>query len=319
MKLDVNPADKFKKSAKSISELSKENTRNRIVKAVLQSKNGINHGVLSKIVGIDRKNLRPYMKDLQAEKVILRGSNRKYYIGENALELLGARLFVHNFVEKVLSPDGNLTLNRSNLFLSRERVDTGLERTIFEFSNKIGAFITYVIIQSLSLSNEQNDRSKLENESYDFYVSDRWIKKYIDIIIPLLPFIFKEELKEHLDLYSGGETLREYVGKLLDYSYKLPILQLDKRLIDQINTSFSRLYPELHSSLEKIRKDLPNDIQELKDHSAYIQMRIASERRCKHCYKKNPPRLLEDNGIKTWTSYFGLKHCIKCHHTIFPK
>jgi hypothetical protein len=328
---DVSGFDTFGQSGKTITELFKENTINKIIRIVLESRDGVEHGVIAKKIGMDRKNLRPYMKKLMEQKLIVRrGKNGKYFIGERALgtDYLALYLFADSFIEKVFGLRDiiiNDSINHSNYsdfrtllphFKDSDELGFELERTILEFSNKIGAFITYVIIQSLDLRNKQRGNFNLENELHDFYLSHRWIRYNIDLILPRLPFFFKESIRD----YMFYDMPREDFGNAwVDYSYELPLLQLNKKQIDRIATAYGNLYPIFYSKMEKIRKELPEEIQEYIDHLEYIRLRIAEEKRCNHYYKKNLPRLIEENGKKIWTTWYDVKHCTRCHHTIYPK
>jgi hypothetical protein len=316
---------RVQQSENSITYLLKEETRRRILQYVLASRSGINHGILSKKVGIDRKNLRPYVKQLQEENLIVRGKDNKYYIRESSLgtNYLATQIFSNNFIESVLESDELLfedVMRFDSKFLFTKYQDNGLERALFEFSNKVGGLITYLIIQSLYPGKKGEKKLHSHGQLYDFFLSNRWIRNYLEMILPSLPFIFKEKVRDHLHFGDDrDDNLDNFYLRILDYSYKVPLLQVDKKFVDEMLVSFTKLYPTFSSQIKRIAERLPKDISDEMNHSAYIKAKIETERKCSHDYKKNPPGIFEFEGRKTKITHWGVKHCSRCHHTIYPK
>lgn len=148
---------------------------------------GISHKILAENVEIDRKVLRKYTKKLiEAHLVRREGKNGKYfptnvskswiYVSADILckrfrdmafpslrkeeeylsTPIGQRKFSYDKPEPLKEVLSEYIVPRK---LTEKIDEIDLERILFDFSNTIGGFITYALIQSLSLSPEITERS----------------------------------------------------------------------------------------------------------------------------------------------------------------
>jgi hypothetical protein len=186
---------------------------------------------------------------------------------------------------------------------------------IFEFVNKLGAYITYILIQALSAENKDlKDLSFLPRDK----ITQDWVSMYINPIIRNLLVALKDCVISELDALVGNEN--EPYRLLLEYEWNKPQFKLEKEVIDEISLAYSRLYPTMYNELERLRLNLPYQIQKYRNHMEYLDMQQKYQNGCKHCYVNNLPRLIESEGNRFWTNYGPLLyHCKKCHHTMHRK
>jgi predicted transcriptional regulator len=236
------------------------------------STTGIGHIELAKMVGLNRKNLTPYTRRLIQKKLIRRESGKqgKYYSTEEAYK--DARLSAHVF-------GGNLTWNllrkRKYFVTNDERLEvtdntvpgwyclnfTGyrhyfepkfreedrLEHFIFEFSNLIGAFLTFVLIQATNPKNNQIISSK-ENVERDELIQD-WIKSAVSSIIPDLVGEFRDSIYQAMGKYQ----LYYEKTRLMKRKFKYSLSRFDSADAEK---AFTRVYPLLGYELKKMITDL---------------------------------------------------------------
>ena len=249
--------------------------KNEILQIIITyfiSQNGINQQNLLKLVSInDRKYLANLLKELVNEdKIRKTGGKRGSYVPKEDFytdPLLDAELFGNDFISKILEPGKYKVLNEDkkwNMLDTKLSYDENgqefknlydvdftlykryyeptfgsndkLEKNIFEFSNMIGAFVTYSIIQSI---NGDNYRNKKEVSQQALIESIRqYMIKCVGNIVPYL------------------------VPKFLGYiQNSFPELQQNKNNFSLLNedkvrailNSFCWLYPLLSYDFEKSR------------------------------------------------------------------
>lgn len=284
---------------------------------------GIGIGNLAKIVGIDRKNIRPYLETLMKKEFIFRnGARGKFFRGRNFFKKsrLSSFILADLFASELLRQENvilaNLKPRFPNLGIEAmlpnfKKEQYGLHRAIFEFSARVGAYITYIIIRALDSQNEYyKDLKYLDSDS----MSTEWVRQSISHIVKDLLFSFKDAVRFHLDTLAGGNN--DHVGALIDFEWKLPQFRLKKEAIDEIILAYGRIYPLMYVGLEKLRNMLPNEIKEYENHLEYVKILQKYQKKCNHDYVANFPRLIEFEGHKFWTTWW-LKHCKRCHHTIY--
>lgn len=251
------------------SEIVKER-KNEIFEIIVTyfiSQKGINQKNLLKLVTInDRKYLAKLLRELVSESMIKKvGGKRGLYIPKDdfyADPLLDAELFGEDFISKILEPGKYKVLNedkKSGMLETKISYDEygqefknlydidftlykryyeptfgpndQLEKNIFEFSNIIGGFITYSIIQSINMDNYRNKEASQQalNES-----ARQYVMKCVGDIVPRLIPKFIEYIQESLP--------------------DLPKTRLlDEKKIRIILNSFCWLYPMLSYNFEKSR------------------------------------------------------------------
>jgi predicted transcriptional regulator len=283
---------------------------------VMNSKKGVHHIELAKKIGIDRKNLTPYMERLIAKKLIRREAGRqgKYFPTEYAYRdtRLSADVFGSKFRSGLLKKDILVTTNKGTeyqippeycidftiyrkYFEPKFTEQDRIERTLFEFSNKIGAFITFTLIQAMSRDNKRLIFSK-ENIARDELIEE-WIKNAILAIIPALAWEFKHAVYKSLDKYP-----KNYKSKVKFMSRK-PRFLFSKNDSQHLSNAFTRIYPLISYELEKILNELPNATDSFKAQIEYAEQKIKEQQSCKHEY-----------GQPNDTLYGYGRQCSKCHY-----
>jgi hypothetical protein len=190
---------------------------------------GISHLELARKVGIDRKNLTPHMKRLVKKRLVIRrpGKQGKYYPATKdyrsaniSAELLGS------------AAAGRVLLNEdfpvdSPLFTRKMIANEELETDLFIFANKVGAIITYLLIQSMNPSNKIT--SNIENDEEKDLDVERWVDDATSSLIPVLLVHLKESTSSLLtnldrEWYNsdGSVNLEEGGVHSLSYIYHRP-------------------------------------------------------------------------------------------------
>jgi hypothetical protein len=272
---------------------------------------GISHTRLADLVGIDRKNLSAYTKRLIGRGLLRRGEGKqgRYYPSTQykTRSFVTPDLFAKTAADEILANE-DFDLN-SPFFRNMDTTNLP-EYALFLFSNKIGAVMTYLLIQSMSESNRivteprNNHGSELD--------ADRWMNDAIwplvhfllpsfrDVVISLVPQ-FKISMDDLIGIFDRPYALREsFISELLD--------------------SFCRSYPAIRAKLEHIKSRLPREVDRQIAHWEYVAYSSKQQKICKHEFK--PPsnqRLvaLINNNIRrsnnSNSGYNGILHCNKCH------
>lgn len=278
-------------------------------------KGGISHNQLAQIVDLDRKSLRRYTQPLLGDKKIRRdGTHGKYFPTEEAYKdpLLKATLFGDDFRFKLLDEKKGLVLcdqiiedyeiNRvvdcttySSLYKPMFTTEDEIEQTLFEFSNRVGAFITYALIQAM---NPENNKMLLSTRGQDEIVK-KWAQNSISRILPFLVKNFNDFVYIAIGQYPRGYD--EQV-KFMD---KSPRFVLDGSTISKLLTAFRRLYPRLGYEFDKMIMNLPEALDNYKKFIEEMREKRKQQQSCEHVYK--------EPATMTLYGYYG-KQCSKCHY-----
>jgi predicted transcriptional regulator len=299
-------------------------TEGRIMEVISAHRDsGIAHLRLAHIVNIDRKNLTPYMKRLRRKGLVKRekGKQGKYYptTKGNRGTSITADIFSKAAAGMILA---NKDFPMDSPFLRNIVTDNTLEDALFRFSNKIGAIITYFLIQSMNPANKIMGNTKNDEEK-DLNVR-RWIDDAISSLQPVLLRLFKELIGSFVtSLYddvinSDGSVNYDRVGlNVLSYDYDRPLYTLKEKFISELMSGFSKSYPSITNRLEYIRSQLPRVVPRVVaeeiSHWEYRSYCSRLQKNCKHEYK---PPLNKELAVK---SNSRILHCRKCHGTKFKQ
>jgi predicted transcriptional regulator len=295
----------------------KQEIKNTILEIVriYGMRGGISHNQLSKELDLDPKNLRPYIRELVKEGLVKKGDGLqgKYLPAEQTYkdQLLNAYLFGNNFKRNILRKDPIITSHRKVKFvipLPSRCVDftiykryfelkfdenSELEHNLFEFSNKIGAFITYFLIHAMDA-----DRNKLRSNISTDLLLEEMVRKTMSTIVPDMISIFKDSVYKGLDKYPLTYK------KKANYSEKRPRHIFEKDVITELRRSFVHIYPLMAYELDKINEKLSEEAVSFKKHLEYMRKKWKQQELCEHEY--NVPTM-------TIHGYCG-KQCGKCHY-----
>lgn len=294
---------------------------------ILNSNFGISHQDLASKIGLDRKNIRPYIKRLIRRRLITRAPGRqgKYFPTTDVYQdaLLTANFFGEISISNLLDAENNVVpaedgCTYSTYFSPKYTEDSSssLKRTLFEFSNEVGAFLTYVIIQAMNPKNEYIIKSEEKDLDRDALIQD-WIKKTISSAIPFLLPGFKFSIFSDLESIRPSDLDPKKINDVLaDYFFNKPRFEMKAKTIEELGRAFESLYPLVKYRLDTILKRLPSAIEKYQIHTDYFQIRRKVENACKHEFLVAKERLVLLDGIRYWVpNYDKIMHCKKCHST----
>jgi hypothetical protein len=303
------------KSLKSRSD-EKENTILEII-LVYAMKGGISHNQLAHIMDLDRKSLRKYTKKLLKDKKIKKdgkGRHGNYFPTEEVYKdpLLNATLFGDDFRFRLLDKMQDLVLcnqiitdfdlgkqidctSYTSLYKPKFTHKHKVEHTIFEFSNRIGAFITYALIQAM---NPDNNKSSLSTKGQDEIVK-KWAQNSISNVLPFLVKDFNDVVYRAIDQYPRGYE------EQVKFTDRRPRFVLDKSIISRLLIAFGRLYPRISYEFDKMINKLPEASENYKRYMEEMREMWKQQQSCEHIYKELPTITLH--------GYYG-KQCCKCHY-----
>jgi hypothetical protein len=144
--------------------------------------------------------------------------------------------------------------------------DTGLQHALFKFSNKVGAIITYLLIQAMSPANRITDDTKSSKEQdldiqYWMDSTTSSLRLFLlpifqDMLSSLLPY-FKFLLNEFTNKDGDQNKAKLY---MLRFMYNQPFYILDTRMISELMTELHTIYPSITSELENVKAMVPKAV-----------------------------------------------------------
>ncbi len=265
---------------------------------------------------IDRKIISRYLKKLVQEKLVKRGKggHGKFFPTRQGLEdpsssatLLGL-LFARGPLQDrtillqsdVLKKSGCIDFTAVPQFTTGNKDSYGLVRSLFEFSSTIGAFIIFVLIQSINARSIRKYRSRMTQSE----VSQIWIKNAISQVIPYLFPVFIKYVEPALSNHFGLQSEQEMSDFLVEWH--LPSSGYNDKVIRRLLRSLGQLYPRVWFGLDKIKRDIPEEIESMVFHAEYTRMKNEYQRNCSHEFVE-----VKEPHPSNWF----LKHCKKCHYT----
>jgi predicted transcriptional regulator len=343
----------------------KEREVYRVIRVYAINGERLNHDKLAYLVDLDRKRLRRYTTSLTEKGLVKResGPHGRYYLTKETHinPLLKAYLFGDNFRRNLLEKDDLITTNKkvqysipplgSKDFTTYRRYfepkfseKDKLERTLFEFSNRIGAFISYVLIQAMSRSGNNED---IEDPKVQNVLVQRWVNTAITKILPHLAPQFKDSIDKSLGQYYAEKPIPIRIWKCLecnsiveDPNGETNLVKMhqnktghtrgrwtdepkqiylpkkayqfgttnrflfDKKTDYRIRRSFEAIYPLINYEFEKIFQKLPNEIESYKKFQDRMFHKWKQQEICDHEYAK---------PTMTLQGYYR-KQCSKCQH-----
>jgi hypothetical protein len=218
-------------------------------------------------------------------------------LGRSAiLELIekNAPVIYDEIYDKVTKESKNefITVVNKNTTCFQPKLKTkdGIEEALFSFSNRIGAYVTYVLLSSMDPANKFL-KSASEKER------DRLVREWIDnalspAIISRLSWQFTDLIYNSVDM---SRTVRK--GKETDLNRHHHIASsVTKRLYRK----FAKVYPSINQRLVKITNDLTNNAKLEREYEDQI---VKQWETCKE-HEFGPP---------TQTLFGYGKQCIKCY------
>ena len=303
------------------------------------AQNGISHSELAKSVGIDRKNLRRYTKRLIAKRVIKRGLGMqgRYYPSDKAHR--GTNMYADILsigASVLLLEKDDLEELNSPFFKNLEKFELGspffnnieggnpLESFLFNFSNKVGSIIIYLMIQAMNPSNRVSgnatNSSKEKDLDIEWWINDAFLS-LSRLILPVFKnhlskglLYFCESLRNYFTNSSGSFDISKFATYNLNLIYREPRYTLDKGLISDLMAALNKTYPGMTTELERIRSEIPRIIDTKISQWEHQYHRYNTQKNCKHRFE--PP---ENRKLLRSMDGKNLIHCKKCHKTRIKK
>ena len=186
---------------------------------------------------------------------------------------------------------------KKQLFFTSNFVEKdNLEKMLFEFSNRIGSFITYLIIYAMNSDNYNNsNNSELLSDKTNDEISKEVIKKGILSILPFLLESFKDMYDKRTGKYpyfKDIETKKEYFRKLPKYIIQenesiLSLLDAFKKLYPLMSYEFEKIMPEQNRYLFKdFLSEEPSGIEGYKKYMKDLYELLRKQETCKHEYEE---------------------------------
>ena len=293
-------------------------------------RDGISHQELADKMHLHRTNLQPYTDRLMEKNKIFRKNKKsKYFVTQDIVKdpILNASIFADTVRFKLLkNTDKFLILNEDisyifsndqdkeyiknfttykNFFQPNFTENQNLEKMLFEFSNRIGSFVTYLLIYSMNFS-IMNIQSSVElTDKEKDVIIQRMVEEGIIKLIPYLPHFFKDTVNKAL-----GNFPRFNLEKRIEYLKKSPKLVFDHDINYKLTDAFTKLYPLMSYEFERMLpqqfrliygKELKGWTSAIEEHKKYLNEfyeKLKNQRTCKHEYIK-----------KSNTSHYQCKLC----------
>jgi hypothetical protein len=165
---------------------------------------------------------------------------------------------------------------------------------LFEFSNRIGAYIIYAMMWSMN-----PDNNMFSPEQTDEVIQKLAINS-ISRVLPFLVWQFKDSVYRGINQYPSGYEAG------VKYMKKSPSLILSKNIIEQLKKSFLRLYPCIYYELQSIANNLSKELGSEKILVEDIEREWKARNSCVHDYQYIEPNIVSDD------SYYYYKRCSSC-------
>lgn len=299
--------EKMKPNSNPSNDLVRK-TEKRIIDMILAYEDGISHQELADIIGIDRNNLRPYMKRLMQRGMVTRdkGKQGKYHAATKARRgiSLTADILANSFMSNILDND-NFNIDIPSLNANRTKL-SGLELELLKLSHMLGGFIIYVLIQSKNSANKIAQGSRNVKEK-DIAIQN-WIEDTISILVRDISSLFFSHVYPHLESIDGDippNPSDEYLDSDEFFNKALKPLS-EQTVFSELNKRFTNLYPNLSLELEKTRTQLPKLLAEELKHIRDVAEKLKLQKTCTHNYQT----------IEKYSdNHHRYDRCLKCQKT----
>jgi hypothetical protein len=257
---------------------------------------------------IDRTTVFRNANKLKKErliKIIRKGKTARYILANNVFIDVGIAAYLLNmkFISHFLGKERIILSDKVRTYPSfidytdyrqffepKFSQESQLEKTIFEFSNQLGAFMTFVFIQAMNPANINTlIASKKTSENVikkGKYVTEEWVKTAISSRLIQMLWKFRDCIKAFGYIPDIQTEKGQKERELLSYYL------LDKKSIDELSTAFGNLYRRLQTELDEIMNNLPDSISWFKKQEEYITEKYERQDKCyKHDFSHSPETL----------------------------
>jgi hypothetical protein len=250
----------------------RQNTRNRIIEYVsdLDHIQGVYPHQIAESLGITRQYVHELLRELLKETKILKVHGRYYATDRDLADIIAFAKVMKMVSGLLISPDliepGSMEIRKiasvrqsfnetfyrefkkmvsgisvsSTLCKSKFTKDTLNEKYLYEFANRVGAFVTYIFIETMRPF-EYNEPSKDTNQKIRRrnILSDNLTRRAIDI-------------KWLFEVFHSLLYYTHQVSQQVRQSGSEPwFFEAKKNEFDNLTQTFSKTYPGIYEALEK--------------------------------------------------------------------
>lgn len=284
---------------------------------------GVSKINIAKAIGMNRKNLGKHLRRLQIRTLVRQEKGRQgrffpnIYTTLDSDSELSAEVLARLFLIKVLKPDEGVDIIevksphiQPRLPCQDPNYDLSLERIMLDFSNVVGAFITYILIQSMNQVN--SIATHIQDAKEKDLVIQKWVAGVIAELQEYLLPVFRDYIQLYVPIFIDSCEKDGISKSIFKYKFQEPRYVFDDSTIADLTNAFSNVYPNLYYILEQIRKRWPKIVQKEQERNWYVSMSYEIKRKCKHDFKNC--RIPIGQGLIPTLTQPG-SHCRKCHLT----
>jgi hypothetical protein len=283
---------------------------------IYYGKSGIPKKVLLEIVKADQSTIYRITRKLELEdkiKTVRQGQRTTYYMNTDNVYIdstIGASIVNRKYVANIIGQKGIVLANNyqaypehidyatyTKYFQPKFSKESKFEEALFEFSNQIGAYITYLFILLSDPRNEiifpySHKKGNVNNLMNRSELIDEWLRNAISSGLSgmLTKFWFKFLKNVGLKEKAVVVNARPF------WNY-----ELDKDSIKILLAAFSRLYPRINHELNGIFDNLPRSIESRKEFVSELEEWYKQQESCEHEWGKPNKKS-------------HVKQCVKCKY-----
>jgi hypothetical protein len=287
-----------------------EDTKRRIYEFILEYRNGVKPDNIWKSLGISRQWVHEFLRKLKEENKIFEDKDKYYPVNSdlNNIYLFATRINRHSYAIAVPplvgeGRDDNL-LNPSSSFYStplgilarktfgpapsNEFCKTSFaagnmnEKYLFEFSNRIGAYITYMFMESMrpsSITKKNIHHLKDGEERKRIERNERAINLIFNAVDLTKWYQYFCELFSKTKLTDYNNPSPPRIGEKPDPTSNIHYYELDRKRFNKLSRIFEKVYPGIYSGLEECWSKIVED-------SVDGQQSVAGKIVCKHKWEE---------------------------------
>jgi hypothetical protein len=269
-----------------------EQNKEKILEDIARS-GGRSTGQLKEDTGLSRETIYTLCRQLeQAGLISKKGKFAKYRLTNKALEdpALSSWIFSREAMKSfsrwtvmASRPNKFSTINEEN-----HAAEYLAQRELFEFGNKIGALITYILLQAIRPRILRINGTKTSGTAKKVQLSGKekteqaklWVEKTINPFRILFEFCRVPTIAKGLAVWAGDipidkslpaevqKKARDIQKKRRKINPQDPLwtqFEMDEESFSKLTAAFAIIYPEINAQLELIRRTLPDKIEEHKE------------------------------------------------------
>lgn len=228
---------------------------------------GISQKVLCKELDIPRMAAYRYCKRLEGDKEIrvIREGRGARYIAKSKIVMdpeIGAFVQGRQAYFKIIRKRHSIPMIAPDTDIHAERL-TDLELSLFNFSNTLGALLTYVLLQAMSQANpilyreyHRKGPYHMSNARKDHLIK-QWIEGFVSGILLSTPNKFRDLLYE-----KTGHYPTNFEDRVKLFAGKKSMLSIDDPEVVGLGCmALHRIYPGISYALDRISMQLPRTVE----------------------------------------------------------